>query len=106
MNRLVTTSPTDEELSKAKRFLLGIKAIQLQSRNAVAEELASLWGYGLPPDEIGTYDKKIGRISAADVDTAAQKYFPADRMTVVAVGEEKVIRDSLAPFGLPIQPAP
>jgi hypothetical protein len=27
-------------------------------------------------------------------------------MTIVAVGEEKVLRDSLAPFGLPIQTAP
>ncbi len=106
MDRLVTTSPTDEELSKAKLCLLGIKAIQLQSRGTVAEELATLWGYGLPPDEIGNYNKKIEKISTADVDGAARKYFPASRMTVVAVGEEKVIRDSLAPFGLPIQPAP
>jgi zinc protease len=106
LNRLATTSPTDEELSKAKRFLLGIEAIELQSREAVAEELASLWTDGLPPDEIGIYGKKIEKVSASDVDAAAQKYFPASRMTIVAVGEEKVIRESLAPFGLPIQPAP
>jgi predicted Zn-dependent peptidase len=30
MNRMATTSPTDEELSRAKRFLLGIEAILLQ----------------------------------------------------------------------------
>lgn len=106
MNRMATTDPTDEELSKAKRFLLGIEAIQLQSREAVAGELAGLWSNGLPPDEIGNYGKKIAKISTADVDAAAQKYFPAARMTIVAVGEENVIRDSLAPFGLPIQPAP
>jgi len=106
MNRMATTDPTDEELSKAKRFLLGIEAIQLQSRGAVARELANLWTNGLPPDEIGNYGKKIEKSSEADVDAAAQKYYPASRMTVVAVGEEKVIRDSLAPFGIPIQPAP
>jgi zinc protease len=106
MNRMATTDPTDEELSKAKRFLLGIEAIQLQSRGAVAGELANLWTNGLPPDEIGNYGKKIEKTSAADVDAAARKYYPASRMTVVAVGEEKVIRDSLAPFGIPIQPAP
>jgi zinc protease len=106
MNRMATTDPTDEELSKAKRFLLGIEAIQLQSRGAVARELANLWTNGLPPDEIGNYGKKIEKTSAGDVDAAAQKYYPASRMTVVAVGEEKVIRDSLAPFGIPIQPAP
>ncbi len=106
MNRLATTDPTEEELSKARRFLLGIEAIQLQSREAVAGELAGLWISGLPPDEIGNYGKKIEKVSAEDVDAAAKAYFPASRMTIVAVGEEKVIRDSLAPFGLPIQPAP
>lgn len=106
MNRLATTDPTDEELSKAKRFLLGIEAIQLQSRQALAGELAGLWGNGLTPDEIGNYGTKIAGVSTADTDAAAQKYFPASRMTIVAVGEEKVLRDSLAPFGLPLQPAP
>jgi zinc protease len=106
MNRLATTDPTDEELVKSKRFLLGIEAIQLQSSQAVAGELAGLWGDGLTPDEIGNYGKKIASVSTVDVNAAAQKYFPASRMTIVAVGEEKVLRESLAPFGLPIQPAP
>jgi predicted Zn-dependent peptidase len=86
--------------------LLGIEAIQLQSSQAVAGELAGLWGDGLTPGEIGNYGKKIASVSTVDVNAAAQKYFPASRMTIVAVGEEKVIRDSLAPFGLPVQPAP
>jgi hypothetical protein len=40
------------------------------------------------------------------VDTAAKKYFPAARAAIVAVGEASVVREALAPFGLPIQPAP
>jgi zinc protease len=106
MNRLATTSPTDRELQQAKRFLVGIEAIQLQSRDAVAGELASLWIQGLPPSEIGAYGQKISAMTAADVDAVASKYFPASRTAIVAVGEEKVIRDALAPFGLPITPAP
>jgi len=105
LNRMVTTSPTDEELGRAKRYLLGTEAINLQSRDSVAAELATLWAYGLPPDSIATYSKKISAASPEAVDAAAQKYFPAARMAIVAVGEEKVIRDALAPFGLPVQPA-
>jgi predicted Zn-dependent peptidase len=104
LNRLVTTSPTEEELSRAKRFLLGIEAISLQSRESVAGELANLWLNGLPPDGIATYGKKVEAATAEQVDAAAQKYFPASRMTIVAVGEEKVIRDAFAPFGLPVEP--
>jgi zinc protease len=106
MNRLATTSPTDRELQQAKRYLVGIEAIQLQSRDAVAGELASLWTKGLPPEEIGNYGKKIKATKVEEVDAAAKKYFPASRTAIVAVGEEKVIHEALSPFGLPINPAP
>lgn len=105
MNRMATTSPTEEELSRAKRFLLGIEAILLQLRGAVANELAELWLNGLGPDGIATYSQKINATTAQDVDTVARKYFPASHMTIVAVGEEKVIRDALVPFALTLQPA-
>jgi len=45
-------------------------------------------------------------ITADEVNAAAKKYFPAAHFSVVAVGEEKVIREALAPFGLPMVPAP
>jgi predicted Zn-dependent peptidase len=106
MNRMVTTSPTDTELQQAKHNLVGIEAITLQSREAVAGELADLWTRGLPPEEIVSYGKKITAITADDVNAAAKKYFPASRVSIIAVGEEKVIREALAPFGLPINPAP
>lgn len=106
MNRLATTSPTDRELEQAKRYLVGIEAIQMQAHSAVAGQLASLWVQGLPPEEIGAYSKKISTMTADAVDAAARKYFPASRAAVIAVGEEKVVRDQLALFGLPIRPAP
>jgi len=40
------------------------------------------------------------------VDGAGRKYFPATRTAVVAVGEEKVIREALAPFGVSVEAAP
>lgn len=106
LNRLVTTSPTSDELSQAKRFLVGIEAISMQRRAAVAGALAGLWVKGLPPEEIGIYGKKIAATTVEDVDAAAKKYFPASRAAIVAVGESGVVREALAPFGMPIQPAP
>jgi predicted Zn-dependent peptidase len=106
LNRMATTSPSDEELAKAKRFLVGTEAIQLQARAGVTYELAKLWVDGLPPEEIGIYGQKISSMTRADVDAAAKKYFPAAGVVVVAVGEEKVVRDSLSVFGIPIRPVP
>lgn len=106
LNRMATTSPTDEELTRAKRALLGIQALILQLRGAVAGQLADNWMQGLPADQISVEGRRIEKVTAADVDAAGHKYFPAVRMAVVAVGEEKVIKQAFAPFGIPVQPVP
>ncbi len=103
LNRLVTTTPTEQELTTAKRYLIRSEAIRLQVRSAVARELAQDWIDGLPPGEIGIYGKAVASTTSAEADAAARKYFPAARTAIVAVGEEKVIRDALAPFGIPIE---
>ncbi|HEY6328065.1 MAG TPA: pitrilysin family protein [Blastocatellia bacterium] len=105
MNRMATTSPTGEELTRAKRFILGVQAIILQLDGGVASELANLWVNGLGPDAIAASNQKINATTADEVNNVGRKYFPASHMTIVVVGEEKVIRDALAPFGLPLQPA-
>ncbi|HXW55311.1 MAG TPA: pitrilysin family protein [Candidatus Cybelea sp.] len=106
LNRMATTDPTQEEITKAKRYMQGIEAIILQLRSAVARQLAENWMLELPPDQINLENDKIQKVSAADVDAVSQKYFPAMRMAIVAVGEEKIIRQAFAPFGLPIQAVP
>ncbi|HKV79638.1 MAG TPA: pitrilysin family protein [Candidatus Sulfotelmatobacter sp.] len=100
LNRMATTTPTDEELSKAKRFLVGLEALRLQDRASLARRLATLWIAGLQPDQIGISGQKVSATTAADVDAVAKKYFPAHRSAIIAVGEEKVIREALSPFGL------
>src|ERR1022692_1334614 len=52
LNRLATTSPTDEELTAAKRNLVGTEAVSLQNRGSLANRLATLWVGGLQPDYI------------------------------------------------------
>ena len=106
MNRMVTTSPTPDELNQAKRFLVGIQAIRSQSRASVAGQLADLWVKNLPPEEIGIYGKKVAATTSDDVDAVAKKYFLASHAAIIAVGEGQVVREALAPVGIQIQPAP
>jgi zinc protease len=103
LNRMATTSPTAEELTRAKRSVLGIQAIILQLRSAVARQLADNWTLGLPAAQISIEGQQVEKVTASDVDSAARKYFPAMRMTVVAVGEENVIRQAFAPFGIALK---
>ncbi len=106
LNRMATTSPSDEELGGAKRFLVGNRAIELQSQDSVGRSLARIWILGLPPGELGEENESIGRVNQGDVNRVASQYFPAARQTIVTVGVEKVIKDQLAPFELEVKPAP
>jgi zinc protease len=106
LNRMATTSPAADEITRAQRYLVGLKAILLQVQGRVASELASLWVNGLPPEELGGESEKIQKVTVNDVDAAGAKYFPAFRQTIVAVGEEKVAREQLAPFGFQIRSTP
>src|SRR5215469_16069161 len=101
LNRVATTPPTEEELSKAKRYIVGLEALRLQDRSSLANRLATLWVAGLQPEQIGISGKKVSAATAAEVDAVGQKYFPAHRSAIIAVGEEKVVRDALSSFGLP-----
>jgi predicted Zn-dependent peptidase len=74
-------------------------------RDGVASELAELWVVGLPPEQIGIYGQKVAAMTGAEVDAASRKYFPASRVGIVAVGEEKVVRDAFEPFGLTVEAA-
>ncbi len=100
LNRMATTAPEQNEVQHAQRYLLGSRALMLQGHVAVARQLATLWLSSLPPEELGTLTEKISRVTPAEVEAAGSKYFPASRMTVVAVGDENVIKKELAPFGL------
>jgi zinc protease len=102
LNRMATTAPTEDEVDRARRYLVGLEAIRLQSQGSVARRLATLWSYGLPPEELGLESERIQKVTAEDVEAAGKKYFPASRGTIVAVGEGKVIEEQLAPFGLAI----
>jgi predicted Zn-dependent peptidase len=106
LNRMATTSPSDEELVHAERYLVGNQAIELQAEDAVGRSLARLWALGLPPEELGRESERVGKVTIQDVDNAAAKYFPAANQAVVAVGVEKVIKEQLAPFHLEVKPAP
>jgi len=106
LNRMATTEPEADEIVQAQRYLTGTRALALQSQSAVASQLAELWIFGLPAEELGKETARIQKVTAKDVEQAGARYFPASRQTIVAVGEKKVIDEQLAPFGLKTQPAP
>ena len=106
LNRLATTAPDHDELERAKRYSIGSMTIFLQAQSRLAGTLSEYWVDGLKPEDLAREGEKLDRTSEADVQAAGEKYFPMSRMTVVAVGDENVIRKQLAPFGLELSKAP
>ncbi len=106
LDRIASSAPSSQQLFRAKRFLAGTRAIRYQRQAAVAQKLASLWINGSPPDEIGQENKKLQQVTASEVEAAGARYFSARYQTIVAVGDEKVMRQQLAPLGIPLKSAP
>ena len=107
LNRMATAPVSDQELTSAKRYLLGTLGFRLQSLASVALRLANLWVDGLDaqshPQGCGQ-DHELHQLSG--VQQASSRYLAPEKMTVVAVGEDKVVHDQFAPFDIPVVPAP
>lgn len=103
LNRMATEAPAPAQVERAKRYLVGTRAIRYQLRMSVARKLASLWVDGMPPEEIGREGERIKAVTAEQVEAAGAKYFRSSRNTIVAVGDENVIQQQIKPLGIPVK---
>jgi YVTN family beta-propeller protein len=99
LDRMATTAPTEEELTKAKRYQGGLYLLRNQLQGAVARTLASYWVNGLPPESLGEFVPKVRAVTDADVRRVGGAYFTSGSQTLVVVGEEARVKAELAPFG-------
>jgi zinc protease len=86
----------DTELARSQRYLIGARAIGLQTNGAKAEEMClnELYGLGYRAGE--EYEKKIAGVSAKDVQRVARKYLDPQRRAEVLVGPASAARSAAA----------
>jgi predicted Zn-dependent peptidase len=106
LNRIATSPVSDQELTSAKRYLLGSLGFRLQSRASVAQRLANLWVYGLDAQFIRKDADGIMSSTTGQVQQTSNRYLAPEKMTVVAVGEDKVVHEQFAPFNIPVVAVP
>ena len=87
------------EFADAKRAMVGVFALALESPDAVLGYYLQSWQYGLPADYWDTYPARIMAITPAQAQAAAKKYWAADRMQIVAVGDATKVTDTLKAKG-------
>ncbi len=74
------------ELERAKTMMISSHAIDLQTNDEQARDLATNQLFGLGADEGAGYAAQINKITAADVQRAAQKYLRMENAALAVVG--------------------
>lgn len=88
------TVPSDE-LAKAKRYLqLGLPS-SFETTQGIASEFLPLIAYGVPLDFFASAVQRYGAVTQADVQRVARQYVDPDRLTVILVGDRKVIEPGI-----------
>jgi predicted Zn-dependent peptidase len=88
------TVPADE-LAKAKRYLqLGLPQ-NFETTGDIASQMLPLVTYGIPLNFYDTAVQKIDAVTQADVQRVARKYVDPDHLTIVIVGDRKLIEPGL-----------
>ena len=86
---------TDQELAFAKDRLIKGFPSRFETTFGQAGTLAELVIYNLPYDYFTTYQSKVEAVTRGDVGRVAEKYLDPNHMTILAVGDRKVIEPKL-----------
>ncbi len=100
LDRMGATQPTDEELSRAKRYQDGLYLLRNSLNGAIVNTLASNWVLGLPPSALAEFVPKVNAVTAAQVEEAGRKYMSSLTQTVVIGGDAAKVVPAIAQFGV------
>lgn len=70
---------TDDELSRAKEYVVGTHAISQESGGAVLGEMLDAWMFGTGLSELDEYDARIRAVTADEMREVARRYFDPER---------------------------
>ena len=99
LNELLKGGVTEREVKRAKDSILNSFIFDFDSTEKVLAERMRYEFYGFPPDFLERYRAAIEKVTPADVDRVARKYFHPDRLAILVVGNARDFDRSLASFG-------
>jgi len=80
---------TEEEVERAKKYLIGNFEIGLQTNGAQANQMSLDELYGLGFNHYQTYPQEIQKVTREDVNRVAQKYFNLEAYAIAIVRPPK-----------------
>jgi zinc protease len=85
LKKVITSPVSEEELARAKKYLIGTYEIGLQSNASQASDLALNEAYGLGYDFYRHYPQKLLKVTVQDVFRVAKKYIDLDRYVMAII---------------------
>jgi zinc protease len=95
LRKMSSGDVTPDELQVAHDFLAGVFPLHAETPSDVADRVLGAAFYGLPNDYLETYQERIRAVTADDVKRVAQKYYDAQDLDVVFVGNVAGFRDAI-----------
>jgi zinc protease len=99
VSRLVTTPPSETEMSLAKESILNAFVFTRDTREKALNQQALLEFYGFPSDYYVKLPSMIEKVTAADVERVAKKYVHPDQLAMLVVGNQKDFEKPLSSLG-------
>jgi len=91
--------PSEDELAKAKSYLVGRFGLSLETSASVLASLVDLDVYGLPDDSLDTYRARVRAVQVADTTAAARDLLHPRRSAIVVVGPAETLVPLLEGLG-------
>jgi len=99
MKELLDQGPSEEELSKARRYLTGQFPLGLQAPDQLAAQLVEIEFYGLDPLYVEKYDAGVNGVAMADCRRALKSYFCTDDLRILVVSNPDSAKKALEGLG-------
>ena len=91
--RSIRDAPVDaKELDRAKAYVALAVPGRFETNASIAAQLVDLETYGLPLASVNDMVSRVNAVTAADVQRVARQYIPADKATLVIVGDLAKVR--------------
>jgi zinc protease len=95
--RLRTEPPSAPELAGIQKNMAGTFVVRNASRLGVIGQLAFVDLHGLGDDYLSKYVERVQTVTPEQVTAMAKKYLDPEQMTLVVVGDEKVVKGQVTP---------
>ena len=91
---------SNDELTLATSYLIGVFPIRFETTAEVAGGLANVEIFRLPTNYFDTYRDRVGAVTVDDVLRVARIHLDPSRLQVVVVGDARAIEEPLATLGV------